>query len=104
MKKWKLVLAAITVIFMISLVACSNDSTSGPKSNLSPDQLFLQSCASCHGKDFKSGYAPDLDVIGSKYTSEEIEKIILNGKGQMRGGFLKGEDAKKVAEWLAEKK
>ena len=36
--------------------------------------------------------------------SEEIEDIILNGQGNMRGGFLKGEEASTVAAWLAEHK
>jgi mono/diheme cytochrome c family protein len=68
------------------------------------DALFQQSCASCHGGDLVSGGAPDLDKIGSKYSKDEIEDIILNGKGGMPAGMLKGEDADAVASWLAEKK
>jgi mono/diheme cytochrome c family protein len=68
------------------------------------DALFQQSCSSCHGGDLKSGGAPDLDKIGSKYSKDEIEEIIVNGKGGMPGGILSGEDADAVASWLAEKK
>ncbi|WP_419887413.1 cytochrome c551 [Neobacillus niacini] len=68
------------------------------------DALFQQNCSSCHGGDLKSGGAPDLDKIGSKYSKDEIEGIILNGKGGMPGGILSGEDADAVASWLAEKK
>jgi mono/diheme cytochrome c family protein len=68
------------------------------------DALFQQSCSSCHGGDLKSGGAPDLDKIGSKYSKDEIEEIIANGKGGMPAGILSGEDADTVASWLAEKK
>jgi len=68
------------------------------------EALFQQSCSSCHGGDLKSGGAPDLDKIGSKYSKDEILGIIENGKGGMPGGLLKGEDADAVASWLAEKK
>lgn len=37
-------------------------------------------------------------------SAEEIEKIIVDGKGSMPPGLLTGDDAKLVAEWLAEKK
>jgi mono/diheme cytochrome c family protein len=68
------------------------------------DALFQQNCSSCHGGDLKSGGAPDLDKIGSKYSKDELEEIIVNGKGGMPGGILTGEDADAVASWLAEKK
>lgn len=68
------------------------------------DAIFQQSCSSCHGSDLKSGGAPDLDKIGSKYSKDEILGIIHNGKGGMPAGILEGEDADAVASWLAEKK
>ena len=68
------------------------------------DALFQQSCSSCHGGDLVSGGAPDLDKIGSKYSKDEIEEIIVNGKGGMPGGILTGEDANAVASWLSDKK
>lgn len=67
------------------------------------DAKFQQSCASCHGGDLVSGGAPDLNVIGSKYSKDEILGIITNGKGGMPAGLLTGEDAESVASWLAEK-
>ncbi|WHX98239.1 cytochrome c551 [Neobacillus sp. DY30] len=68
------------------------------------DALYQQNCSSCHGGDLKSGGAPDLDKVGSKYSKDEIEEIIVKGKGGMPGGILTGEDADAVASWLAEKK
>jgi mono/diheme cytochrome c family protein len=68
------------------------------------DSKYQQSCSQCHGGDLVSGGAPDLDMIGSKYSKDEILGIIENGQGAMPGGLLTGEDAEAVASWLAEKK
>ncbi|MCQ6275544.1 cytochrome c [Bacillus sp. V3B] len=68
------------------------------------DAKYQQSCSKCHGGDLVSGGAPDLNAIGSKYSQDEILGIIENGKGNMPGGLLTGEDAEAVASWLAEKK
>jgi cytochrome c551 len=69
----------------------------------SGEKLFLQSCAACHGQDLKGGAGPSLEQVGGKYSKEDIENIIVNGQGAMPKGVLKGEDASKVAEWLAAK-
>lgn len=100
-KKFYGVIVGLLVLILAACGGGGNDSSDANKSNLTPEQLYMQSCSSCHGTDMREGYAPDLDKIGSKYTSEEIEEIILNGVGSMPKGILKGEDAKKVADWLA---
>ncbi|KAA9018332.1 cytochrome c551 [Niallia endozanthoxylica] len=69
-----------------------------------PDAKYQQSCSQCHGGDLVSGGAPDLNMIGSKYSQDEILEIIENGRGNMPGGLLTGEDAEAVASWLAEQK
>ncbi len=90
---------------LLALTACSGKedvSGSGPALDADAKELYTQSCASCHGNKLSDGYAPSLDGIGEKLTAEEIEDIIINGTGSMPKGILKGEEAKKVAEWLAE--
>jgi cytochrome c551 len=112
MKK-RLLSIAVGLFLLFGLAACggSKDNGGGNESGgdggtatASAEKLFEQKCSSCHGGDLKSGYAPDLDKIGSKYSKEEIEKIIEEGRGQMPKGLLQGDDASKVAEWLAQKK
>ncbi|WP_409290471.1 cytochrome c551 [Peribacillus sp. SCS-37] len=80
----------------------SSENTSGPSSN--GEKLFQRSCSSCHGEKLEGGFGPKLTNVGAEHSQEEIEGIIKNGKGQMPGNILKGEDAKAVAEWLASKK
>ncbi len=95
------------LLLVLILAACGGNgdsSGSGGEVTTTGETLFAQSCASCHGKDLRSGYAPDLSDIGAKYSAEEIKEIIENGKGQMPPGILKGDEAMAVAEWLAEQK
>lgn len=68
------------------------------------EELYKQKCASCHAQDLSGGVGPELTSIGNQMSAEEIEQIIIEGQGSMPGGLLTGDDAKVVAEWLAEKK
>ncbi|WP_223595020.1 cytochrome c551 [Neobacillus bataviensis] len=118
----KLINGVICIVFLGFLAACGggndkdtadNDKTTTEKTEekapatntANADATFQQSCAACHGADLKSGSAPDLDKIGSKYSKAEILDIIEHGKeGGMPAGLLKGDDADAVATWLSEKK
>lgn len=72
--------------------------------NASPEELFQAKCASCHGGNLEGGVGPNLTQVGSRYSAEEIQEIIVNGKGAMPAGLYTGEQAQILAEWLAEKK
>lgn len=102
----KLFTILVVSLFLLTVSACSGSegASNGPTSDLNGQQIYGQSCSSCHGGDLRSGYAPDLDQIGNKYSSEEIQDIIENGIGSMPKGIVKGEDAEKVADWLASQK
>lgn len=66
------------------------------------EKHFQQSCASCHGGNLEGRSGPNLQKVGSKYSKDEIEDIIVNGQGGMPGGLLKGAEASEVADWLAQ--
>lgn len=68
------------------------------------EEVYKQSCLSCHGGNLEGGFGPALDKTGANYSKEEILDIIHNGKGQMPANVVEGEDAEAVAAWLAEKK
>ncbi len=68
------------------------------------EEVYKQSCISCHGGNLEGGFGPALDKVGAKYSKDEILDIIHNGKGQMPANVVEGEDAEAVASWLAEKK
>ncbi|AGE23666.1 cytochrome c-551 [Geobacillus sp. GHH01] len=109
--KWKL--AAMFLGVSLALAACggggdnagnNNGNNGGGDTAASAEQIFKQNCASCHGQDLSGGVGPNLQKVGSKYSKDEIKNIIANGRGTMPAGIIKGEDADKVAEWLAAKK
>ncbi len=79
-------------------------SNGGGDTAAAAEQIFKQNCASCHGQDLSGGVGPNLQKVGSKYSKDQIKDIIANGRGAMPAGIIKGEDADKVAEWLAAKK
>ncbi|MFT4412661.1 cytochrome c550 [Fredinandcohnia humi] len=75
--------------------------------NASPEEIFQGKCSACHGVDLSgSGAAPALKGVGDRYSVEEIQDIITNGKGTaMPPGLV--QDAAQVQElatWLSEQK
>jgi len=75
-----------------------------PVATAQAEELYQQNCASCHGQNLEGVAGPKLQNIGSKYSKDEIQNIILNGQGAMPKGLLQGDEAAAVAQWLSEKK
>ncbi|MFC7321901.1 cytochrome c551 [Halobacillus campisalis] len=65
------------------------------------EEVFQQNCASCHGGDMEGNVGPALTEIGSKYSADEIQSIIQEGKGSMSAQNVEESDAELVASWLA---
>lgn len=65
--------------------------------NNQTEELFQQSCLSCHAS---SASAPSLDQIGTKLSANEIKDIIQNGRGLMTPADITDEQASMIAEWL----
>lgn len=61
---------------------------------------YQQSCVGCHGQNLEGGVGPALK--GTGLSEDEILNVIENGRGQMPGGLISGEDAKNLAAWLAD--
>ncbi|HLR03863.1 MAG TPA: cytochrome c [Virgibacillus sp.] len=68
-----------------------------------PEAIFEDNCASCHGNDLEGGAGPDLTEVGGRYSADEIEDIITNGKGDsMPAGLIDGDEKEAVVEWLSD--
>lgn len=109
--------ASFGILFLVFLIALVGSIFFPPKSGeqaeggaTAPSKidaavLFKANCASCHGQNLEGIAGPNLTKVGSKYSADEIEKIIKEGKGGMPPGMLKkADEIKAVAAWLAEKK
>ncbi len=72
----------------------------------SPEDIYANSCVSCHGDDLSGVSGPDLTQVGNHMSEEDIADIIINGSenGNMPGGLTSVEEAEVLAEWLAEMK
>ncbi|MFD1018782.1 cytochrome c550 [Thalassobacillus hwangdonensis] len=85
--------------------AIQNGGEETEQASSNPEDIFQNNCSSCHGADLSGANGPSLKTIGSKYSKDEIQDIIINGKGQaMPAGLVPAEEASILAEWLAEKK
>ena len=68
-----------------------------------PEEIYKNSCASCHGAELSGGSAPDLTQVGGKLSADEIVDIINNGTdGGMPPGMATPPQAEALAEWLVE--
>ncbi|WP_108669019.1 cytochrome c551 [Peribacillus acanthi] len=106
-------LLALLMGTSLVLAACGgNDEAEEPKEGTETTtadageeaKLFNNKCSSCHGQNLEGGVGPALNKIGADLSQADIEKVIHEGKGAMPPGLLEGEEATKVASWLAAKK
>ncbi|GGF31419.1 hypothetical protein GCM10010954_33270 [Halobacillus andaensis] len=81
--------------------SANEENGSGDVDVAAAEQVYEQSCASCHGGDLEGNVGPALNEIGSKYSAEEIQDIIHNGKGSMQAQNVEEGDAELVANWLS---
>lgn len=111
MKKW---LMAVMFGAVLVLGACGGGDDSGseePADNgeetvdaSAAEDIYKDSCASCHGGDLGGGAGPELTEIGSTLSQGEIETQIEEGGEGMPPGLVSGDDLTTLSEWLAEMK
>ncbi|MBO9129943.1 cytochrome c551 [Bacillus sp. 165] len=105
----KILVSLMGAALALTMAACGKSEETPSETNQTAnggtaEKIFQQSCSSCHGSDLAGRVGPSLQHVGQKYSQDEISGIISKGRGSMPGGLLQGEDAEKVASWLAEKK
>jgi len=81
-----------------------NGGTTTQTAAAKPEDIVKQTCVSCHGDQLQGNIGPNLQKVGDKLSKEDIQGVILNGRGNMPAGLLPAEQASKVAEWLSQKK
>lgn len=63
-----------------------------------PEAHAEASCVSCHGSSYEGGVGPSL--VATELSQEEIEEILINGKGTMPPGTVPEENTAAMAEWV----
>ena len=110
----KIKFLAILFAALLVLGACGGNkakeedkgTTTGTETaSVDAEKVVQTSCVTCHGGNLEGkGGAPALAKVGDHMSETEIHDVIVNGRGGMPGGIIKGADAEAVAKWLAEKK
>lgn len=67
-----------------------------------PEAHYQSSCIGCHGSSYEGGAGPSLVGVGEKYSQEELQDILVNGKGGMPPGLVQPDNAEAMAAWVAE--
>lgn len=106
MRKKGIAWIAATVILLLAACGPQGGQQGGKSTaNASPETLYKNNCASCHGQNLEGNAGPSLEEIGQRAAKEDIERIIQKGKGQMPAQRqLSEEQRSKLAAWLVEKK
>ncbi|KAB7706497.1 c-type cytochrome [Bacillus aerolatus] len=113
--KFKKSLMALLIGSSMALAACGggdgddkanegNNDAGTETANARGEEVYKQSCLSCHGENLEGAVGPALDKVGADHSKDDILNIIKNGQGQMPPNVVEGADAEAVAEWLATKK
>ncbi|MFK2825489.1 cytochrome c [Bacillus sp. B190/17] len=112
--KFKKSFMALLVGSSIALAACgggnkatnetANEEPTTETTSARGEEVYKQSCMSCHGQNLEGQVGPSLQKVGANLSKDEILNIIKNGKGQMPPNVVQGADAEAVSEWLATKK
>ena len=63
-----------------------------------PEAHAQANCISCHGSSYEGGVGPSL--VATDLPQEEVEDILINGKGTMPGGLVPEENVAAMAEWV----
>lgn len=66
-----------------------------------PEDIYKQSCVSCHGDQYQGGVGPSLKGVGDRLSKDQIADVVTNGRGAMPPGLVPAEKAGEMADWLA---
>ncbi len=65
-----------------------------------PEDIYKQTCISCHGDAYQGGVGPALKGVGDRRSADEIKDIITNGKNTMPAGLVKEDQAEGMVKFL----
>ena len=103
--------AAIAIVAIIAMVSLSyygvnqaQQAAAGPDvTEMNPEDLYAsKGCTGCHGGNLEGGVGPALTGVGERLSVEEIQNVVVNGRGQMPAGLASTEEAEVLANWLIE--
>lgn len=71
------------------------------RENFTGEELFGQNCTSCHNVDSTTKVGPGLSGVASRYTSEQVDDIVANGKNEMPPfSYLPENDLRNILDYI----
>jgi len=70
-------------IVVVLVTACRLPAMAQEQDSVRGQQLFMDNCTRCHGKNGSKGFLGAKDLTKSSRSPEGLKKIILQGKGFM---------------------
>ncbi|MDQ0218279.1 cytochrome c [Peribacillus cavernae] len=65
-----------------------------------PEEIYQQSCVSCHGDQYQGGAGPALKGVGERLSEAEVKTTIQNGRGAMPAGLVEDENLDAMAKFV----
>ncbi|ASS96194.1 cytochrome c550 [Peribacillus simplex] len=66
----------------------------------SPEDIYKQTCISCHGDAYQGGVGPALKGVGDHLSVDEVKDVITNGRGGMPPGLVEEQNIDAMAEYI----
>lgn len=104
-------LIGIALVFVLSIKGLGDEReiANGGKApeenenvNASPEEIYQQSCISCHGENYEGVSGPSLKGVGERKDIDGIKETIQNGGGGMPAGLVPEEKLDEMAKWVSE--
>ncbi|CAH0347029.1 cytochrome c550 [Bacillus sp. CECT 9360] len=70
------------------------------KASANPEEIYQQSCITCHGDQYQGGAGPALKGVGERLSLDEVKTTIQNGKGAMPAGLVEEGSLDAMAEFI----
>ncbi|WP_160725499.1 c-type cytochrome [Bacillus sp. USDA818B3_A] len=96
-------LLAVTGVSLLLLAGCSS-SGDDKQEAMNGETLYGNKCLACHGENLKGAVGPSVLNMSSKYSEDELFKMITEGTDKMPGHLLTDEESRIVTKWLLAKK
>ncbi len=93
---------ATVALSLLLLAGCSSNAETS-KASSDGETIYGNKCSACHGGDLKGAVGPSVLNMSSKYSEQELSKLIENGTERMPGHLLTDAENKVITKWLLEK-
>jgi cytochrome c553 len=104
-KKSNKVLALLSFLMLTAAFGLAEMSAkrNEAKAGANSEELYVNNCGTCHGKDGKLGLSGASDLTATQLSADSITSVILNGRNMMPKTNLSPEQARDIATYVGQK-